>query len=129
MYSGGNITSLSGRTSWSTAAVAARVWAAHDEAAGGEVAADVHSSFQGGEPFVEPVCFHTIFNPLKRVIFFLDLSGDGASFDFKLGAALVVTTISLHLCVGGGVLEGACRFSQGVVGSSPGLEEFNEPVW
>ncbi len=62
--SGGNITSLSGRTSWSTVVVATRVRAAHNEAAGGEVVVDIHSSFEGSEPFVESVCFHTMLNPL-----------------------------------------------------------------
>ncbi len=62
--SGGNITSLSGRTSWSTVAVATRVWVVHDIAAGGEVMVDVHLPLERGEPFVEPVRFHIMFNPL-----------------------------------------------------------------
>ncbi len=62
---GSNITSLSGGTFWSTAVVAARVWAAHDIAAGREVTADVHSPFEWGKLFVEPVHFHMMFNPLK----------------------------------------------------------------
>src|SRR6266851_3760912 len=66
---GGNITSLSGRTSWSTTAVATRVRAVHDIAAGGEVVADVHLSFERGELLMEPVRFHTMFNPLKQVVF------------------------------------------------------------
>ncbi len=62
--SGGNITSLLGRTSWSTVVVVTRVWVAHDVAVGREVTVDVHSPFECGELFVEPVCFHTMFNPL-----------------------------------------------------------------
>ena len=45
-------------------AVAMRVWAAHDVAAGGEVAADVHLPFECGKALVEPICFHTMSNPL-----------------------------------------------------------------
>ena len=110
-------------------AVATRVWVVHDIAAGGEVVADVHLSFERGELLMEPVRFHTMFNPLKQVIFLLDFGGDGSAGDFELSAALVVATVLLHLGKCGRVVEAMCRFSQGVVGSSPGLEEFDEPVW
>jgi len=49
--------------------------------------------------------------------------------DFKFGAALMVVAVLLHLGKCGRVVEAMCRFSQGVVGSSPGLEEFDKPVW
>ena len=89
---------------------------------------DVHSPFECGKLLVEPVCFHTMFNPLKQVVFLLDFGSDGVAGDFEFGVVLVVTAVSFHFCKGGGVFKGAGRFSQSVVGSPPGLEEFNEPV-
>ena len=109
-------------------AVAMRVWAAHDVAAGGEVAVDVHSPFEHCESLVEAVRFHTIFNPLWGVVFLLDFSGDGSSSDFEFGAVLVVAAVSLHLCEGGGVFKTMGHFSQSVVGPSSGLQELNKPV-
>jgi len=108
--------------------VATRVWVVHDVAVGGEVVMDVYSPFECGKLLMESIHFHMMFNPLKQVIFLLDFSGDGAVGDFKFGAVLVVTAVLLHLCKGGRVFEGMGRFSQGVVGSPSGLEEFNEPV-
>jgi len=109
-------------------AVSMRVWAVHDVAAGGEVTVDVHLLFECGEAFMEPVHFHTMFNPLKRVVFLLNLGSDGSSGNFEFGLVLVVMAISLHLCKGGGVVEATGCFSQGVVGPSPGLQEFDKPV-
>src|SRR6266851_10527644 len=126
--SGGNITPSSERTPWSTPAVSTRVGPARDEVvAAGEFLADVHPPFEGCEAFVEPVRFHTMFNPLKRVVFFLDVSDDGASCHFELGSVRVVAAVSFHFGEGCGVVETACRFSQGVVGPSVGLEELEEP--
>src|SRR6267154_5344521 len=126
--SGGNITPSLGRTPWSTPAVSTRVGAACDEVVtAGEFLADVHPPFEGCEAFVEPVRFHTMFNPLKRVVFFLDVGDDGSSRHFELGSVRVVAAVSLHFCEGCGVFESTCRFSQGVVGSPVGLEEFEEP--
>src|SRR6266851_7015527 len=126
--SGGNITLSLGGTSWSTPAVSTRVQAAGDEvSAPRELLANVHAAFECGEAFVEAVCFHTMFNPLKHVIFFVDVGDDCAVCHFEFGAVHVVTAVSLHLCKGCGVLESTCRFSQGVVGPSAGLEEFEEP--
>src|SRR5216683_7744940 len=120
--SGGNITLSSGRTSWSTAAVSTGVWAVGDEVvASQEFLADVHPSFKCGEAFVETVRFHTMFDPLKHVVFFVDVGGDCSSRHFEFGAVRVVTVVSLHLCEGCGVIESTCRFSQGVVSSSTGL--------
>jgi len=48
--------------------------------------------------------------------------------NFKFGAVLVVTAVSLHFGKGGGVIEATGHFSQGVIESSPGLQEFNKPV-
>ena len=128
--SGGNITFSSEGTPWSTPVVSTRDGAAGDEVVmSGEFLADVHPAFECGETFVEPVHFHTMFNPLKRVVFLLDFSGDGVAGDFEFGVALVVMAVSLHLCEGGGVVEVTGHLSQGVVGSSPSLEEFNELVW
>src|SRR6266851_9452861 len=126
--SGGNITPSLERTSWSTPAVSTRVGAARDEVvAPGELSADVHPAFECGEAFVEPVCFHTMFNPLKRVVFFLDVSDDCSSRHFELGAVGVMAAVSFHLGEGCRVFESTCRFSQGVVGSPVGLEELEEP--
>src|SRR6266851_6072435 len=126
--SGSNITLPSGRTSWSTLAVSTRVGAACDEVvAAWEFLADVHPAFECGEAFVEPVCFHTMFNPLKRVVFFLDVSDDCSSRHFELGAVGVMAAVSFHLGEGCRVFESTCRFSQGVVGSPVGLEELEEP--
>jgi len=58
----------------------------------------------------------------------LDFGGDGSLGNFELGAALVVTAVSLHLNEGGGVIEAMGHFSQGVVGPSSGLQELNKPV-
>src|SRR6266851_6216537 len=126
--SGGNITPSSGRTPWSTPAVPTRVGAAGDEVvAAGEFLTDVHPPFEIGEAFVEPVRFHTVFNPLKCVVFFLDIGDDGSSCHLELGAVGVVAAVSLHFSEGGWVFESTRRLSQGVVGSPVGLEEFEEP--
>src|SRR6266851_2479344 len=123
--SGGNITPPLGRTSWSTPAVLTRVRAAGDEVVvPGEFLADVHSPFECSEAFVEPVRFHTMFNPLKRVVFFVNVGDDCSSCHFKFGVVGVVTAVSLHFGEGGRVFESTCRLSQGVVCSSVGLEEF-----
>src|SRR5216683_2500129 len=126
--SGSNITLSSERTSWSTPAVSVRVLVAGDEVvAPREFLADVHPPFECGEAFVEPVRFHAMFNPLKRVVFFVDVGDDGSTRHFELGSVRVVAVVLLHLCEGGGVLKSTGRFSQGVVGASGGLEEFEEP--
>src|SRR6266851_9109155 len=93
--SGGNITSSSGRTPWSTPAVSTRVGAAGDKVvAAREFLADVHPPFECCEAFVEAVRFHTMFNPLKRVVFFVDVGGDGTSRHFKFGSVRVVAAVS-----------------------------------
>ncbi len=127
--SGGNITLSSERTFWSTPAVLTRVRAACDEVVAlQEFLMDVHPSFECSEAFVEPVCFHAMFNPLKRVVFFVDVSSDCSACHFEFGAAHVVAAVLFHFGEGCGVFEATGRFSQGVVGSSPSLEEFEEPV-
>src|SRR5216683_6899965 len=127
--SGSNITLSSGRTSWSTAAVSTRVGAAGDEVVtAGEFLADVHPAFECGEVFVEPVRFHTMFNPLERVVFFVDVGCDRPACHFEFCAAHVVAVVSLHFGEGCGVFKATCHLSQGVVGSPPSLEEFEEPV-
>src|SRR6266851_6549456 len=127
--SGGNITLSLGGTSWSTLAVSTRVGVAGDEVvAPGKLLSDVHPALECGEAFMEPVRFHTMFNPLEHIVFFVDVGSDRSARHFEFGPSLVVAAVSLHLCEGGRVLESTCRFSQGVVGPSPGLEEFEEPV-
>src|SRR5713101_7300697 len=82
--SGGNITPFSGRTPWSTPAVSTRVGAAGDEVVPTrELRPDVHPAFEGGEAFVEPVRFHTMFNPLERVVFLVDFGADGSTGHFE----------------------------------------------
>src|SRR5216683_770497 len=126
--SGGNITPFSGRTPWSTLAVSTRVGVAGDEVvAAGELLADVHPTFECGEAFVEPVRFHAMFNPLKRVVFFFDVGDDCSSCHFELGAVGVVAAVSFHFGEGCWVIESTRRLSQGVVGSPVGLEELEEP--
>src|SRR6266851_6389691 len=126
--SGGNITLSSEGTSWSTPAVSTGVRAARDEVVvAWEFLADVHPPFECGEAFVEPVRFHTMFNPLKRVVFFVDVGDDGSACHFEFGSVHVVAAVSLHLCEGCWVFESTCRLSQGVVGSPAGLEDFEEP--
>ncbi len=88
----------------------------------------VHAAFEGGEVFMEPVCFHTMFNPLEHVVFFVDVGRDCSSCHFELSTAYVVVAVSFHLSKGCGVFKATGRLSQGVVGSSPSLEEFEEPV-
>src|SRR6266853_807984 len=127
--SGSNITPFSGRTPWSTPAVLMRVRVAHDVVVvAREFLVDVHLAFECGEMFVEPIHFHTMFNPLECVIFFLNVDSDCMACDLKLSAALVVATVALHLSEGCRVVEGTRRLSQGVVGSPSGLEEFEKPV-
>src|SRR5712671_6335619 len=126
--SGGNITLSSEGTSWSTPAVSTRVWAACDEVvAAREFLADVHLPFECGEAFVEPVCFHAMFNPLKRVVFFVDVGDDCSTCHFELGSVHVVAAVTLHFCEGCWVFESTRRLSQGVVGASAGLEKLEEP--
>src|SRR6266851_4921892 len=126
--SGSNITLSSVGTPWSTPAVSMRVGAASDEVVtAGEFLADVHPALECGEAFVEPVRFHTMFNPLKRVVFFVDVGGDCSVCHFELGSVRVVAAVSLHLCEGCWVFESTRRLSQGVVGSPASLEEFEEP--
>src|SRR5712675_1254801 len=89
--SGGNITLSSERTPWSTPAVSTRVGAAGDEVVvPGEFLADVHPPFECGEAFMEPVRFHAMFNPLKRVVFFVDVGADCSARHFELGAVGVM---------------------------------------
>src|SRR5216683_5750907 len=96
--SGGNITPSSGRTPWSTPAVSTRVGVVGDEVvAPREFLADVHPPFECGEAFVEPVRFHMMLNPLKRVVFFVDVGGDGSACHFEFSSVHVVTLVSLHL--------------------------------
>src|SRR5216683_7481157 len=91
--SGGNITSFLGRTPWSTPAVLTRVRAACDKVvAAWEFLADVQSPLECSEAFVEPVRFHTMFNPLERVVFFVDVGCDHMACDFEFGATHVVAT-------------------------------------
>src|SRR5713101_3639863 len=126
--SGSNITPSSGRTPWSTPAVSTRDWATCDEVvAARELLADVHPPFECGEAFVEPVRFHAMFNPLKRVVFFVDVGGDCSTCHLELGSVRVVAAVSFHFRVGCGVFESMCRFSQGVVGASAGLEKLEKP--
>src|SRR5712671_1044879 len=92
--SGGNITPFSGRTPWSTLAASTRVGAAGDKVvAAGEFLADVHSPLECGEAFVEPVRFHTMFNPLKRVVFFVDVGDDCSARHFELSAVGVMAAV------------------------------------
>src|SRR6266853_240926 len=127
--SGGNITFSSERTSWSTPVVSARVQAACDEVvAARKFLADVHPAFEGSKAFMEPIRFHTMFNPLECVVFFIDVSCDHPACHFEFSVAHVVAAVSFHFGEGCGVLESTCRLSQGVVGSPPSLEEFEEPV-
>src|SRR6266853_5078109 len=107
--SGGNITPFSGRTPWSTPAVSTRVGTAGDEVvAAGEFLPDVHPAFECGEVFVEPVRFHTMFNPLKCVVFFVDVGDDGSSCHFEFSAVHVVAAVSLHFGESCGVVESTC---------------------
>jgi len=92
-----------------------------------EFLADVHSTLECGEAFVEPVRFHTMFNPLKRIVFFVDVGGDRSACHFEFGSMHVVAAVPLHLCEGCGVFKSTCRLSQGVVSSSVGLEKLEEP--
>ena len=92
-----------------------------------EFLADVHSPLECCEAFVEAVRFHTMFNPLKRVVFFVDVGGDCSSHHFEFGSVCVVAAVSFHFHVGCGMFESTCRLSQGVVGASAGLEELKEP--
>src|SRR5712671_6335156 len=126
--SGGNITFSLGGTPWSTPVVSTRVWAAGDKVATPwEFLADVHPAFECGEAFVEPVRFHTMFNPLKRVVFFVDVGSDRSVGHLEFGSVRVMVAVSLHLCEGCRVFESTRRLSQGVVGSPVGLEKLEEP--
>src|SRR6266851_3242031 len=126
--SGGNITLSSVGTPWSTPAVSTRVGAAGDEVVtSGEFLADVHLALECGEAFVEPVRFHTMFNPLKCVVFFVDVGGDRSACHLELGSVCVMVAVSFHFCEGCWVFESTRRLSQGVVGSPAGLEKFEEP--
>ncbi len=126
--SGGNITLSLGGTSWSTPAVSTGVRAAGDEVvAAQEFLVDVHPALESSEAFVEPVRFHAMFNPLKHVVFFVDVGDDGSAGHFELGSVHVVAAVSLHFCEGCGVIKSTRRLSQGVVGASVCLEELEEP--
>ena len=83
---------------------------------------DVHPPFECGEAFMEPVRFHTMFNPLKCVVFFVDVGDDCSARHFEFGSVCVVAAVSLHFGEGCGVFESTRRLSQGVVSSSVGLE-------
>src|SRR6266851_5042676 len=109
---GGNITSLSERTSWSTMAVSTRVGAALGVVAHWEVVVDVHMALKLGESFMEPVCFHVVFDALEGFIFLFDLCDDGSAVNFELTLALVVAAVSLDFSIGGWVFESVGCFSQ-----------------
>ncbi len=90
---------------------------------------NIHPAFELCELLVETICLHVVFDALQGFVFLLDFSHDGLSVDFELGSSLVMAAVSLHFGICDGVFEAMCHFSQGVVGSSPSLEEFNEPLW
>ncbi len=126
--SDGNITSLLGRTSWSTVVVLMRVWAAQGIVVHGEVAVDVHPAFKLGESFMEATSLHAVFDPLEGLIFSLNFGDNGLLVDFQLSAALVVVAVTFHFGEDCGVFKATGHLSQGVVGSPSGLEEFDEPL-
>ncbi len=78
---------------------------------------------------MEAVCLHVVFNPLQGFIFSFNFSNNGPSVDFEFGVTLMMAAVALHFGEGGGVFKATSCFSQGVIGSSPGLEEFDEPLW
>ncbi len=119
---GGNITSPLGWTSWSTTAVAARVWVTWGIVADWEFLADVHVAFEVCGSLMETVCLHAVFDAQQGFVFLLNFGHNGLAVDFKLGSLLVVAAVSFYLGVCSGVLEAIGHFSQSVVGPSFGLE-------
>src|SRR5216683_1601840 len=105
---GGNITSSSGRTSWSTAVVVMRVRAVQGVVVDREVAADIHPAFELCESLMETVCLHAVFDALQGFIFPLNFGPNGLLVNFELGAALVVATVPLHFGIGGRVVKATC---------------------
>ncbi len=77
---------------------------------------------------METVCLHAVLDALQGFIFSLNFGHNGSSIDFEFCTSLVVVAVSFHFGVCSGVFKAMRCFSQGVVGSPPGLEEFNEPL-
>ncbi len=119
---GGNITSPSGWTSWSTAVVVVRVWVAQGIVVDWELMADVYAAFEVCESFMEAVHLHAVFNTRQGFVFSLDFGHDGLSVNFQLSLSLVVAAVLFDFGVCGRVLKVMGRFSQGMVGPSLGLE-------
>ncbi len=127
--SGGNITSFSEWTFWSTMVVVARVLPAWSEVLRGELLMDVKVAFEVGEAFIESVHLHAVFDALLGIVFLLNFSHDGPAVDFQFCLSFIVMVVSLDFGIGSGVFEATGRFSQGMKGASLRLEQFHKPLW
>ena len=81
------------------------------------------------ESVMDAPCFQVVSYQAKVLILGVELSNDGTSICFKLGMLLVVPVVMLYFGKGGRVLEPMGHLSQGVIGSSLGLEELIKPNW
>ena len=123
---GGNITPPLGRSSWSGVMIVMGVGVpvvAHQ----GALSREVEVVLEVGELSVEAPGLHTVMDGGEVFVLSVDLCDDCSSVSLQLCVSFMVAVVPLHFCEGSGVVKGTGHFSQGVVLSPLGLEEFVKP--
>jgi hypothetical protein len=124
---GGNITSPSSWTAWSSArACPLRVVAARSME-WGMLSDEVSTVLEVAHLLVELPSLQAVADAGEFFIFSFDLSDDGTSISLELGSSLVMAVVVFDFS-GGGEVQHADRHSQGEKGGSIGLQELFAPV-
>jgi hypothetical protein len=117
---GGNITSPSSWTAWSSArAHPSRVVAAQSVERG-TLPDEVSTVLEVAHPLVEPPSLQAVVDAGEFFIFSFDLGNDGASIGLELGSLLVMAVVAFNFS-GGSEVQRVDRHSQGEKGGSVGL--------
>jgi hypothetical protein len=117
---GGNITSPSSWTAWSSARTCPSRVVAAWSVEWGVLSNEVLTILEVAHSLVEPPSFQAVADAGELFIFSFDLSNDGVSISFELGSSLVMAVVSFNFG-GGGEVQRADRRSQGEKGGSIGL--------
>ena len=117
---GGNITSPSSWTAWSSArAHPSRVVAARSVERG-TLPDEVSTVLEVAHPLVEPPSLQAVADAGEFFVFSFNLGDDGASIGLKLGSSLMMVVVAFDFSRGGEVQRADHR-SQGEKGGSIGL--------